>query len=85
MEALTCGTRRMQKSFTDRLKIKNKELSEMTDKKTLTVAEAIAVLGISRTLAYRLIKDGKLPVIRLGKRVLIPVSALEKILTAETV
>ena len=75
----------MQKSFTDRLKIKNKELSEMTDKKTLTVAEAIAVLGISRTLAYRLIKDGKLPVIRLGKRVLIPVSALEKILTAETV
>ena len=75
----------MQKSFTDRLKIKNKELSEMTDKKTLTVAEAMAVLGISRTLAYRLIKDGKLPVIRLGKRVLIPVSALEKILTAETV
>lgn len=75
----------MQKSFTDRLKIKNKELNEMTDKKTLTVAEAMAVLGISRTLAYRLIKDGKLPVIRLGKRVLIPVSALEKILTAETV
>ena len=57
----------------------------MTDKKTLTVAEAMAVLGISRTLAYRLIKDGKLPVIRLGKRVLIPVSALEKILTAENV
>lgn len=75
----------MQKSFTDRLKIKNKELNEMTDKKTLTVAEAMAVLGISRTLAYRLIKDGKLPVIRLGKRVLIPVSALEKILTAENV
>ena len=75
----------MQKSFTDRLKLKNKELNEMTDKKTLTVAEAMAVLGISRTLAYRLIKDGKLPVIRLGKRVLIPVSALEKILTAETV
>ena len=75
----------MQKSFTDRLKIKNKELNEMTDKKTLTGAEAMAVLGISRTLAYRLIKDGKLPVIRLGKRVLIPVSALEKILTAENV
>ena len=75
----------MQKSFTDRLKLKNKELNEMTDKKTLTVAEAMAVLGISRTLAYRLIKDGKLPVIRLGKRVLIPVSALEKILTAENV
>lgn len=55
----------------------------MMDKKTATVAEAMAMLGISRTLAYRLIKDGKLPVIRLGKRILIPVSALEKILSTE--
>lgn len=54
----------------------------MMDKKTMDVREIMAVLGISRSLAYKLIKENQLPVIRLGRKVLVPVSAIEKLLSA---
>jgi excisionase family DNA binding protein len=38
---------------------------------TMTITEAAATLGISRTLAYEQAKTGELPVIRLGRRVLV--------------
>jgi excisionase family DNA binding protein len=43
------------------------------DRATLTVEEAAARLGISRTLAYELARAGRLPVpvLRLGRRVVI--------------
>ena len=44
----------------------------------ITVPEAAAMLGISRNFAYDLVKQGELPVIRFGKRLLIPRVALEK-------
>jgi len=47
---------------------------------TLNVSDAAKVLGISRGLAYEMVKTGKLPSIRFGKRVLIPQRALEKLL-----
>jgi len=47
---------------------------------TLTVEEAAHLLGISRGLAYRLARCGKLPVLRFGRRLLIPKGALEKML-----
>jgi len=46
----------------------------------LTVPEAAEKLGISRNFAYELVKRGQLPVIRFGKRLLIPRVALEKML-----
>jgi len=46
----------------------------------LTVPEAAEILGISRNFAYELVKQGQLPVIRLGKRLIIPRVALEKML-----
>lgn len=46
----------------------------------ITVPEMAAMLGISRNFAYELVKQGKLPVVRFGKRVLIPRAALEKML-----
>ena len=46
----------------------------------ITVPEAAAMLGISRNFAYELVKQGKLPVIRFGKRLLIPRLGLEKML-----
>ena len=46
----------------------------------VTVPEAAAMLGISRNFAYQLVREGKLPSIRLGKRILIPRVALEKML-----
>ena len=51
------------------------------DRLTLTVEEAAHLLGISRGLAYELARCGKLPVIRLGHRILIPRVALEKMLS----
>jgi excisionase family DNA binding protein len=48
---------------------------------TLTVEEAGARLGISRTLAYELVRRGDIPSIRLGRRVLVPVRALELMVT----
>ena len=49
---------------------------------TTDLETAAAVLGISRTLAFELAKRGKFPVrlLRLGRRVLIPVPDLLKYL-----
>jgi len=44
----------------------------------ITVPEAAAMLGVSRNFGYELVKQGQLPVIRFGKRLLIPIAALEK-------
>jgi excisionase family DNA binding protein len=41
-----------------------------------TVAQAAELLGISRAFAYELVARGELPVIRLGRRRLVPKVAL---------
>jgi excisionase family DNA binding protein len=48
----------------------------------ITVPEAAEMLGISRNFAYELVKQGNLPVVQFGKRLLIPRAALEKMLEA---
>jgi len=52
----------------------------MDDKLTMTVSEAAIALKISRGLAYSAAQDGRLPCIRIGRRLLIRRRALEKIL-----
>lgn len=52
----------------------------MDDRLTLTVEEAAALLGISRGLTYELVRRGELPVLRLGRRLVIPRKALQAIL-----
>ena len=47
---------------------------------TMTVTEAAQVLGISRTLAYEMIRREELPHLRLGGRLVVPVPALERLL-----
>jgi excisionase family DNA binding protein len=55
------------------------ELNMGIDKRLcITVPEAAEMLGISRNFAYELVKQGQLPVIRFGKRLLIPRVALQK-------
>lgn len=49
---------------------------------TMTVKEAAAALGISRGLAYQAARDGSIPTIRIGRRLLVPRRALEKLLEA---
>lgn len=53
----------------------------VVEKLTLTVDEAAEALGISRNLAYELVKQGKIPTVRMGcRRLVVPVSALQKML-----
>ena len=49
----------------------------------LTVTEAAAVLGISRTHAYELVARGELPALRLGRRIVIPRRSLERLLNGD--
>ncbi len=44
------------------------------------VKEAAAILGLSRNFTYDLVKQGKLPMIKFRKRLLIPRAALEEML-----
>jgi excisionase family DNA binding protein len=52
----------------------------MEDKLTLSVEEAAKLLGIGRNLCYDKVKTGEIPVIKIGRRLLVPRSALEKLL-----
>lgn len=50
-------------------------------RKTITVTEAAVWLGISRQTAYQEVRTGAIPSIRLGRRILVPVHALEALLS----
>lgn len=52
----------------------------MEEKVVLTVEEAAELLKISRPSAYQAVQRGEIPVIRIGRRILVPVAALEKLL-----
>lgn len=49
---------------------------------TVSVEEAAALLGISRALAYELVRRGDLPGLRLGRRVVVPRKGLEQLVEA---
>ena len=52
----------------------------MVEKLVVTVDQAAKALGISRGLAYEMARQGRIPAIRLGRRLLVPRSALERML-----
>jgi excisionase family DNA binding protein len=45
---------------------------------TLTVPEAARKLGIATNTAYEAARNGQIPTIRIGDRVLVPLAALER-------
>lgn len=47
---------------------------------TMTVEQAAQALGISRAFAYEAVARGEIPAIRIGRRILIPRIALDKLL-----
>ena len=47
---------------------------------TLTVDEAAALIGVSRSTAYDLVATHELPTVRLRRRILVPASALVDLL-----
>jgi excisionase family DNA binding protein len=48
----------------------------------LSVRDAAALLGISKDLAYDLVRSGEIPSLRLGRRVVIPKRRLLKLVDA---
>jgi excisionase family DNA binding protein len=51
-----------------------------TLRRVVTVGEAAAILQISRGAAYQAAKTKELPTIRIGRRLLVPLAALERML-----
>ena len=56
----------------------------MTERLTLSVEEAAQLLGISRALAYELVASGEIPSLRLGRRIVVPRSALHALVDNAT-
>lgn len=54
--------------------------SDKTEPLTITVEEAGRRLGISRGLAYSLVRRGQIPSVRLGRRLVVPAGAVEAII-----
>ena len=61
------------------------ERMSATERLVFSVPEVAELLGISRAFAYELVARGELPVVRLGRRVVVPrVALLAKIGVVET-
>lgn len=50
------------------------------ERKLISVGEAAAILSVSRSFAYEMVTAGVLISVRLGRRVLVPVSALDDLI-----
>ena len=53
---------------------------EREERVTLTIPEAAQRLGISRNSAYEAARRGVVPTLRIGRRLLVPKAALERLL-----
>lgn len=53
------------------------------ERQTLTVEEAARALGIGRGSAYEAVRRGDIPSIRVGRRLVVPRAALDRLLAAE--
>ncbi len=54
-------------------------------RQTLTIAEAANILGIGRNQAYQAARAGQIPNIKIGKRIIVPRIAFERMLRGEAV
>ena len=54
------------------------------DRLTLTVTEVAEALGISRMSAYAAVRTGVIPSVRIGRRVLVPRVALDRLVETAT-
>ena len=50
------------------------------ERKTITIEETAKVLGVGRNKAYEAARRGEIPTIKIGKRILVPLAALERML-----
>jgi excisionase family DNA binding protein len=52
---------------------------------TYDVEETARILGLGRSATYEAIRRGEIPSIRIGKRLLVPRAALDRLLGSEAV
>lgn len=50
-----------------------------TERDLLSLADVAYRLSVSRTTVWRLVREGRLPVVRIGSRTLVPRSAVESL------
>jgi len=50
------------------------------ERRTTSIDDLAQILGISRNGAYQAAKRGEIPVIRIGKRLLVPTAGIERML-----
>jgi len=62
------------------LKQTAEDASDRIERATLTVDEAAKVLGVSRWAAYEAVKNGEIPTVRIGRRIVVPRIALDRLL-----
>ena len=54
--------------------------TDALERATMTIPEAAVYLGISRNSAYKAAREGGIPSVRVGNRLIVPKAALEKLL-----
>ena len=57
--------------------------SQTVQPKAISVQEAGKLLGISKNHAYTAAQDGVIPTIRIGRRLVVPMAALDKMLNGD--
>jgi excisionase family DNA binding protein len=71
----------MQREISQSVKTVKRVLTgDDSERKTVSVEEAGRILGISRGAAYAYANAGRIPTIRLGRRILVPKAGLDKLL-----
>jgi excisionase family DNA binding protein len=58
----------------------NQLMTTGIERLTISVAEAGKMLGISRASAYKAVREGEIPVIKLGKRRVVPLAAITRMM-----
>jgi len=59
-------------------------VAPVEDRLVFTVEEAAQLLGISRSFAYEAVQKGEIPSMRIGRRILVPKAALDRLLRSGT-
>jgi len=52
----------------------------MNDKAVLTIPEVARLLGLSRNFGYELARRGEIPIIRFGRKIVVPKAKFERML-----
>jgi excisionase family DNA binding protein len=56
-------------------------MNKLRERQTLNIDEVADILGISRASAYKAVNSGLIPVVRIGKRMLMPKVRLDRFLS----